>query len=147
MNKNGFKLTKERSRRYPAQTFTDIDYADDIVLQANAPLQAKTLLHSLEWAAAGIGLHINSNKMEYIYFNQRGNISTLNGSSLKLVDKSTYQRSSISSTEKDIITRLAKAWTAINRILVIWKSDLINKINRSFFQAAIMSVLLYGCIT
>ena len=29
------------------------DYADDIALMANAPAQAKTLLHSLKWAAAG----------------------------------------------------------------------------------------------
>ena len=31
---NGFKLTKERSRRYPTQTITDVDYTDDIVLLA-----------------------------------------------------------------------------------------------------------------
>ena len=29
MKYNGFKLAKERSRRYPAQTITDADYADD----------------------------------------------------------------------------------------------------------------------
>ena len=29
MKDNGFKLTKERSRRYPAHTITDADYADD----------------------------------------------------------------------------------------------------------------------
>ena len=78
-------------------------------------------------------------------FNQRGDISTLNGSSLKLVDKFTYLGSSVSSTEKDINTRLAKAWTAINRLSVIWKSDLTDKIQRSLFQAAVVSILLYGC--
>ena len=31
------KLTKERSRRYPAQTITDAGYADDIALLANTP--------------------------------------------------------------------------------------------------------------
>ena len=53
---NGFKLTKERSRRYPAKTITDADYADDIALLAKGPAQAETLLHCLERAAAGIGL-------------------------------------------------------------------------------------------
>ena len=48
MKENGFKLAKERSRRYPAQTITDMDYADDIVLLANTPAQAKSLLHSLK---------------------------------------------------------------------------------------------------
>ena len=37
MKDNGFKLAKERSRRYPAQTVTGTDYADDIALLANAP--------------------------------------------------------------------------------------------------------------
>ena len=66
---NGFMLTKERSRRYPAQTITDADYTDDIALLANTPAQAKTLLHSLEQAAAGIGLYVNADKMECMCFN------------------------------------------------------------------------------
>ena len=48
MKENGFKLTKEKSRRYPAQTITDTDSADYIALLANVPAQARTLLHSLE---------------------------------------------------------------------------------------------------
>ena len=65
-------------------------------------------------------------------FNQRGDIFTLNGRSLKLVDKFTYLGSSISSTENDLNTWLAKAWTAIDRLSVIWKSDLSDKIKHSF---------------
>ena len=80
-------------------------------------------------------------------FNQTGDISTLDGASLKLVDKFTYLGSSISSTEKDIDTRLTKAWTAIDNISIIWKSDPTNKMKRSFFQAAVVSILLYGCTT
>ena len=65
----------------------------------------------------------------------------------KLVDKFTYLGSSVSSTEKDIDTRLTKAWTAIDRLSIIWKSDLTDKMKRSFFQAAVVSILLYGCTT
>ena len=119
IRENSFKLTKERSKRYPAKTITDADYAGDIVLLANAPAQAETLIHSLERAAAGIGLHVNAHKTEYMCFNQTGNISTLNGCALKLVDKLTYQGSSVSSTETDIDTRITKAWTAIDRLSVI----------------------------
>ena len=39
---------------------------------------------------------------QYIYFNQAGDISTLEGTTLKLVDKFTYLGSSVSSIEKDI---------------------------------------------
>ena len=139
MKENGFKLTKER-RRYPAQRNTDADYADDIALLANAPAQAKTQLHSLERAAAVIDFHVNAHKTEYMCFNQTGDISTLNGSSLKLVDKFPYLGSSVSSTETDINTRLAKVWTAIDSLLVIWNSDLNDK-KPSFFQAAGVSIM------
>ena len=60
----------------------NVDYADDIVLLENSPIQAKSLLKA---------------------------------GPLKLMDKFTYIRSSVSSTENDINMQLAKAWTAINR--------------------------------
>ena len=147
IRENGFELTKKRSRRYSAKTITDADYADDIAILANTPNQAETLLHSLEQAAVGIGLHVNAHRTEYMCYNQTGDISTLDGTSLKLVDKFTYLGSSVSSTEKDIDTRLTKAWTAIDRLSIIWKSDLTDKMKRSFFQAAVVSILLYGCTT
>ena len=147
IRENGIELTKKRSRRYPAKTITDADYADDIAILANTPDQAETLLHSLERAAAGIGLYVNTHKTEYMCNNQTGDISTLDGTPLKLVDKFTYQRSSVESTEKDIDSRLTKAWTAFNRLSIIWKSDLTDKMKRSFFQAAVTSILLYGCTT
>ena len=99
------------------------------------PNQAETLLHSLERAAAVIGLHDNAHKTEYMCYNQTGDISTLDGTSLKLVDKFTSLGSSVSPTKKDIDTRLTKACTAIDRLSIIWKSDLTDKRKRSFFQA------------
>ena len=108
LKENGFELTKKRSWRYPAKTITDVDYADDIAILADASAQAETILHSLERAAAGIGLHVNAHKTEYVCFNQTGDISTQGGSSLKLVDKFTYLGSSVSSTE-------TKHWHATNK--------------------------------
>ena len=119
IRENGFELPKKRSRRYPATTITDADYADDIAILANTPDQAETLLHSLERAAAGIGLYVNAHKTEYMCYNQTGDISTLDGTPLKVVDKFTYLGSSVASTENDIDTRLTKAWTAINRLSII----------------------------
>ena len=48
---------------------------------------------------------------------------------------------------KDIDTRLTKAWTAINRLSIIWKSGLTDKMKRGFFLAAVVSILLYGWTT
>ena len=147
IRENGFELTNKKSGRHHARTITDADYADDIAILANTPNQAEKLLHSLERAAAGIGLHVNAHKTEYMCYNQTGDITTLDGTPLKLVDKFISVGSNVSSTEKDIDTRLAKAWTAINRLSVIWKSDLTDKMKRSFFQAVVVSILLYRCTT
>ena len=69
MKENCFNLAKERSSRYPAQTITDVDYADDIALLANTLAQAETLLHILERAVGGISLYVNAHKTEYMCFN------------------------------------------------------------------------------
>ena len=63
IKENGFELTKKRSRRYPAKTITDSDYADGIAILANIPNQAEILQHSFEQATAGISLHVNAHKM------------------------------------------------------------------------------------
>ena len=54
---------------------------------------------------------------------------------------------SVSSTEKDIDTWLTKAWTDIDTLSIIQKSNLTNKIKCSFFQEVVVSILLYGCTT
>ena len=88
-------------------------------LLANTPAQVESLLHRLKRAADVIGFHVNADKTEYMCFSQRGDISTLNGGFLKLVDKFAYLGSSVSSTKNDINTRLARAWTVIDLLSVI----------------------------
>ena len=62
------------------------------------------------------------------------------------MDMFTYVGSSASSSENDINMQLAKTWTAIKWLSIKWKSDLSDKIKRNFFQAPVVSILLYGCI-
>ena len=135
MKENGFKLAKESKKRYPAQTFTDADYTDDIALLGNTPAKAESMLHRLERAAGSIGLNVNADKTEYMCFNQRGVILKLKGGPLKLADKFIYLGSSVYSTENGIDMRLIKSWTAIDRLSVIWNLDLTDKIKRNFFPS------------
>ena len=53
---------------------------------------------------------------------------------MKLVDKFTYPRNSVSSTENDTNMWQAKACTAIDRISVIWKSVLSDEIKFIFLS-------------
>ena len=112
----------------------DMDYADDIAFLASTPALAEFLLHSLEQVAGSLCLHVNVDKTECMCFNQSGDISTLNGGSLKLVEYFTYIGNSVSSTENDINTRLAKDWTSFESLSVIWKPNLSDKIKRRFFK-------------
>ena len=48
MKENSLTIKKQKAKKYPGETITDADYANDLVLLANAPMQAKCLLHSLE---------------------------------------------------------------------------------------------------
>ena len=71
--------------------------------------------------------------------------TTLSGKPLKLVDQFTYFGSNISSTESDIKICIANMWTAIDRLSIIWKPGLSDKIKRDSFQAVTVSLVIYGC--
>ena len=47
MKVNDLTLKKPGSRKYPAETITEADYTNDLVLLANTLVQAKLLLYSL----------------------------------------------------------------------------------------------------
>ena len=70
MKENGFTLKKARSRRYLEETIRDADYADDVELLANTQKKAESRLHCLEHAAGGIGLHVNADKTEYVFYSK-----------------------------------------------------------------------------
>ena len=112
--------------------YTDADNTDDITLRANAPNQSESLLHSLKQSGGGIGLHMNSDKIEHMCFNWEWDTSTLNRGFLKLVEKFMYLGRGISSTDNETKMRPAKAWTAIDKLLTIMKSDRSDKLKQFF---------------
>ena len=87
---NGLTLKKAKSRRDPTKTMTDTNYADALALLVNASTQTKSLQHSSEQAAEGIGFYLNANKKEHMYFKQ-GATSTLSCKLLKLVSQSRWK--------------------------------------------------------
>ena len=53
-----------------------------------------------------------------------------------------YIDSNISSAETDVNMRITKAWTSIDRLSIVKKSNLYDEIKRYLFQAVAMSILL-----
>ena len=140
----GFTLHKSKSRRHPAVKLTDVD---DLALLADKCSDAEKLLHLLEYAAEKVGLKVNAKKTEYINYNHHGTIKTTKNHQLKSVDNFVYLGSNIASTKKDVDIRIAKAWSVINKLTTIWKSNLSDNLKRNFFRATTGSVLLYGSTT
>ena len=66
--------------------------------------------------------------------NQHAAISSLNGKALKLVDMLSHLSSNISSTESHVKIRIGEL-TAVDRLSILLKSDLSDKIKQEFFQA------------
>ena len=62
------------------------DYIHDQALLVNTPVQAESLLHSLQ--QEGIGFYMNASKTEFTCFKQRV-ISPLSSKLLKLIDQFT----------------------------------------------------------
>ena len=150
IRENGFEMTKKKKKEAECTPQNQLQTSTTPMTYRYWQIHpTKPKHYCIVWnkppqASAAMSMHT---KREYMCYNQTGDISTLDGTSLKLVDKFSYLGSSVSLTEKDIDSRVTKAWTAIDRLSIIWKSDLTDKMKRSFFQAAVVSILLYGCTT
>ena len=60
-----------------------------------------------------------------------------------------HTRRSLSEASRQIHRKRHRHTTdeGIDRLSIIWKSDLTDEMKHSFFQAAVVSILLYGCTT
>ena len=88
----GLTLKKRMSSRHPAIYITDTNYDNDLAITSENVKDANTMLHTFEEVAAEIGLHENSDNMEYISLNKKNNngIKSLNGKFIKQVRAEKY---------------------------------------------------------
>ena len=141
----GFTLDERRSSRNPAIHLTDADFADDLALLSDTIEKAQLLLLRVENAAQIVGLQRNVTKTEFMLYHQPpGDIISLNGGKLKKVEDFKYLGSWIRNSEKDVGIRIAKAWSAMNKMDMIWKSELRRDLKIQYFRATVECALLYG---
>ena len=146
-NTKGLLLKPRASSRHPAQHLTDLDFADDLAIPSDTISDAESLLHSLEEAAAYVGLYCNAGKTEYTSSSSDPRMKTLSGNTIKHVPDFKYLGAHIMDSEKEFQIRKALAWTACNKMDKIWKSNLQNSLKINFFRATIEPILLYGAET
>ena len=142
----GFTLTRRASRRVPAKTLTDLDFADDISLISSSVQKACELLVEVERQCLRIGLGMNTKKTKVMAENvENPEIRTLDGTVLEVVKDFNYLGAWIASTQNDIRIRRARAWSALHSMNRVWKSGMNNNLKRRLFVTTVESVLLYGC--
>ena len=74
-------------------------------------------------------------------------LKSLNGHTLTCVDNFKYIGVHVPNSAYDFDKRKALAWSAINKLDRIWKSDLNKGLKMSLFRACIESILLYNSET
>ena len=105
--------------RYPGETITDADYANDLALLVKTTAQAESQLHCLKQEVRGIGFDLNSVKTAFMCVKEDGAISTLNVQLLKLVDIFMYLVINISSTLSDANMHIGKVSTTFDGLSTI----------------------------
>lgn len=142
--------TREASRR-----INDLAFADDIALLENDNERAQKQLDAHRHHASTVGLEINIKKTEQLRLNYPDNTQPfpplqIDGQPIAIVDEFKYLGSYMGSTDKDIHHRIAMAWAAfenLKKILASRTGKPTVKIKLRLFNAACLSILLYGCET
>ena len=90
------------------------------MLLVKTSAQVEFLLYSLKYTTRGIGLYVKSDKTKFMWLNQDGAISSLNGKPFKSVNQFIHIGSNILSTETDVNLSICKALAAIDKLMTKW---------------------------
>jgi hypothetical protein len=130
----------------------DLAYADDIVVLAESSEYAQLMLDRVSLEASKVGLRINVGKTKVMYSCCEPAAVALNGQALEIVNSFTYLGSEITPTgdvTNETRKRIAKASGAFRSLeRCLWsRNDISAKTKARVYDAAIRSILLYGCET
>ena len=149
-NELGFTIQPRKSSRNPAVSLCDLDFADDIVLLSNEIEQARKLVASVQVECRKVGLELNAKKTQAMFYNTDvAKIRTVDGTLIKQAltesgDQDFKYLGSWCEQSRDISTRKALAWQAVNKMSKVWKSKLDRNLKIQLFRATSETILLYG---
>jgi len=143
----GVTLQPKQGSRCPAECLTDLDFADDIALVSETITNAQALLQKLATTATTVGLIINQSKTKATIIGNKptGEQISLKTGNIDTVDDFCYLGSRVAMSSRDINIRNSQAWTAINKLSIIWNApQLSHELKICIFRATVKAVLLYG---
>ena len=123
------------------------DGAKNLALLTNTPAQAESLQQRKEQTAGGFGLYGNANKTEYMSLIKRNHFHSKWQVSERCCSRGMWKgrQVHISRQQQHLYRKWCQHTPSVDRLLIIWKSDLTNKIKWDFFSCLAVSILLYGC--
>ena len=136
-----------RSRRHPAKSLNDLDFADDIALLESSISRAQAQLTKTAEAAADLGLVISAPKTEYMTVNCNPQPALqVYGDPINHVSDFRYLGSMVASGSSDLKRRKSLAWCAFWKLEQLWKSPHISISTKvKLFNTTCVTILLYGC--
>ena len=136
-----------RSRRHPAKSLNDLDFADDIAFLESSISRAQAQLTKTAEAAANLGLVISALKTEYMTVNCNPQPALqVYGDSINHVSDIRYLGSMVASGSSDLKRRKSLAWCAFWKLEQLWKSPHISIATKvKLFKTTCVTILLYGC--
>ena len=152
-NELGLTINERRSRRVEAESISDLDFADDIVLMSNTVKQAQKLLLSVEEECKKVGLMLNSGKTKSMFLNidaeelKNGTGDAILQALTESGDQDFLYLGSWCDKLRDMKTRKALAWRSLNKLDKIWKSNIDVNLKVLLFRATTETILLYGSQT
>ena len=138
-----------RSRRHPAKSLNDLDFADDIALLESSISRAQAQLTKTAEAAADLGLVISAPKTEYMTVNCNPQSALqVYGDPINHVSDFRYLGSMVACGSSDLKRRKSLAWCAFWKLEQLWKSPHISITTKvKLFNTTCVTILLYGCET
>ena len=144
---SGVVTHPRRSRRHPAKSLNDLDFADDIALLEFSISRAQAQLTKTAEAAADLGLVISALKTEYMTVNCNPQPALqVYGDPINHVSDFRYLGSMVASGSSDLKRRKSLAWCAFWKLEQLLKSPHISITTKvKLFNTTCVTILLYGC--
>ena len=124
------KTTTNRRNGIQWTPWSQLDFADDLVLLSHSHQQMQEKTELLNTVSTQLGLNINRSKTRIMKANTKNNNPiTMNGEPLEETDSFTYLGSTINKnggTEKDVKARIQKARVAFIMLRKIWRAKQIK---------------------
>ena len=125
-----------------------IHFADDQVICAQDEFDIQYMLNKLFEEYEKWGLHINTNKTEYMVIGGKGADLIIKGNLVKNVERYKYLGTIITSTnsyEDEIKSRTGQCRKIIRMLHpIVWNQTLTKRIKRLLYKTIVESTLIYG---